>query len=1748
MLIACLSLLVTALSLLAIPSFAAAETQLPRIIDEDMTWTEAGSPYVGDSSDILPGVTVTVEPGVTTKLSGKLNVDGTLNVDGSPGNHVLFTSIEDSAPGQWGGIDFWEGSTGSIDYADLRYGGSVIGYMMQTVEDISITNSTFTWTIGFGIYVKGGAPTITDNTFSDNSVGIVVLGPSEPIISGNTIERGQLGISYYGSPWAPSGPMHVTGNTIRNNGGNGLLINMVGGFGWQGGEVTGNTITNNSGRAIYLEGGGPLGGIPQEINQNTATGNGCNCVYLDQVHITEPTTWRPGLTFVLGGAVNILSPLTILGGVVVKGEGIHNSRLKVTLGDLEILGSAGNRVTFTSLADDSYGGDTNGDGGATQPTPADWGGITVNGPGRAIIEQARLLYGGRMDFSSDDRGMLSIKEPSWAPTSIRNSTIAHAQIGIYVYEFGGPLPVVMNNTIRDNFSQGVYKLPGAILEAPDNDWGCDSGPRPFGCGDRVNEYVLPTPFATREEVNDNLFGTEAQGGEGAEPVSMSTGSFFHSHTDLQLTGKSNPLEFTRTYNSQDGADAGLGRGWSHNALLVASELESGDVDIRRADGRRDTYTFTDPDYDPPSGIHDALVKNPDATFTLTTLDRTVYNFDQTGRIASITDDHDQAITYDYDGNGRLASMTDSSDQSLSFAYNSTNYITSVSDSTGRTVAYTYDADGNLETVTDPLNGVATYTYDSADRMTSIKDPEDRTFITNTYDTQDRVVSQQDGEGNDWSISYQEGQTEVTEPEGGTKIYNFDTALRVTSETDQIGNTTSYRYDSNGNIDQITRPGGAQYSFTYDSDGNLVSETHPESGTRTYTYDAQNRLTDHTDARSNSWSFTWSAANDLTDVIDPKANTTSLTYDSAGLPLTITDPENHTTAFAYDSRGNLTSSTNPLNDETTYTYDARNYQTSKTEPGKNPATYDRNALGDLLSTTDPESSTTGFTYNKNGELLTLTDPESNTWQIERNLLDRPTAIIDPKLNRTEISYDANLNPTSVTDRRGNTTSYTYDPANRITLITRPEGGIYSFDYNARGNVAALTDPRNKTSSYTYDLVDRLTNVDEPEATSTSYTYDTEHNLTSTTDPRNSTTSYTYDSLNLMTQMDQPLGKQTSYTYDKVQNQKTKTTAAGTLDYQYDAADQLTNIKEGAQTLRSFGYDPIGRLDQATDDAGTTIAVQYDQVDRPTQITDGLGQTTNRSYDANGNLTSQADSRGTIGYAYDELDRLTSLTDPQSQAVSFDYDNEGNLITQGLPNAVDTVNTFDKDGRMTRTKSTKSTSILQDFKYTYDTVGNPTSKQDKGGRRTSYSYDGLNRLTRESTGRLACKKRPSTTNRRRYCLSRIRRKQDRFTSYSKLYRFTNYAYDKAGNRTRAGSKEYAYDALNQLQSSTDGTTYAYDGAGRLTQKTKGVDTTTFSWDLLDELTQVQDPQGTTTYSYDALNRRSAKTAGGNTEIAHYGDLADVPTFDTDGTGQLTTSYVSAWPDVSSHTDTTNNLLSSQVNLSRQASIDQVLGPVAPINPVKGLSGTKDPAGLVEERENSQTSYPLADAHGDITAVTDSAGSVSSSHSYDPWGIQNSASQREMGYLGAYLRRSDLDTGLTQMGARQYEPSLARFMSEDRVLGRSSMGQSWNRHSYVYNRPLVLYDLDGEIPCLVGPLRPICRKLIIEGGKAGARAIRSITWKDVKNFGIGCVGGAGGVLLVVTPSTPAPAVWVVAGVGGCVFGGTSQAVTGTNWIPPM
>jgi len=1522
-------------------------------VSHSQTWNDGGTPVKFTSAvTVSSGVALTITEGVLIE-NPDMTVKGTLKVEGTAKKPVTLVGAEGKGSNEWCSIAFESGSGASvIEHAELKNAGSCgKGVVAINASSPTIKNSTFAQDSFYAIKAKeGGSPEIANNVVTEGGSGI-----------------------FYKAASKQTGEVNIHDNLIQGGGLGGIVVEIT-----STGTVTGKTMGSNivtgaTETAFFYEGVD----IPGDITGNTLFGNSEDVIKVKGT-VAHSETWSNGGTPVkfTNAGVTVASGATL---TITKGVFLKNPNMTVK-GTLKAEGTSAEPVIFTGIKEEAKG---------------EWCGISFeSGAGASVLNYAEVRYGG-----SCSAGAIAIKASS---PKITNSTFAHSSAyAIKVTESGAP-KIEWDRFVDD--ASGLSYGGTGKLSALHNDWGCKSGPKPSGCGAAVTTNILWEPPAELRELEGHCRGV-SQCGKGADPVSLATGALDYSHRDLLLTNKSKvPLEFTRSYSSASSVDTGMGPGWSQSGLASATELESGEVLVVRQDGRQDVYEKAKSGYKAPSGVTDKLEK-VEGAFELTTLQNTVYAFDSSGRIGSVTDDHGLKTIYAYNTEGRLATITDPSAQTLTFSYNSSNHITLVKDSTGREVKYAYSATGDLETVTDALGGVTKYAYDASHRLTSITDPRGNTILKNIYDSQGRITEQEDGLKDLWKLKYSAGETIVTEPQGGKLAYGFDSQDRVVSETDQLGNRTVTVYDGAGNVSEVIQPGGGKWVFGHDAAGNLTSAKDPEGGERKYEYDGQNRLTAFTDARGNTWKYEWSKANDLTKITDPESGETTFTYNESGQPLTVTDPDKHKTEFSYDSRGNQLSVTDPLSHKTSFEYSSRNYLTSKTLPGLKAESFERNALGDLLARTTPEGNKTKYTYDANGLPTQITDPAEDVWKIVYNAMERPTTYTDPAEQQTKVSYNGDLKPTKVVNRRGKETTYAYDAANQLTEVDGPEGGDWTYGYDSRGNRSSVIDPREFETTYEYDALNRMTEAKEPLATTTKYGYDANGDLTSVTDPRGNTSSYVFDKLGRLTEVAQPLEKTTKYGYDAAGNQLSKTTAAGILEYTYDAANRLASIASGKATLRSFGYDSANRRTSATDAEGHKIEIGYNNDGLVTTINDGRGQSLTRSYNSRGLLTKQEDGRGTLKYEYDKLGRMTSLTDPQGKALSFAFDPEGDLTEVKRPSGVTTTNVYNEAGRLAETTSKDASSAtLEALKYGYDAAGNVLSRTDSRlEEETTYAYDALNRLTEFNP--------PGEGS-------------------------TAYGYDEAGNRTEAGATTYEYNALNQLTKASDGTTYSYDGAGRMTNKESEAGKTSYEWDLFDHLAQAEGPSETASYAYDGLERLSERKAGGNTQIVHYGDLTDLPTYDANGEGKTTTSYV------------------------------------------QGAHG------LVEQRSGEATSYPLADAHGDLTAITGPTGTVESRQTYDPWGTQLSGPTLEMGYLGAWERRADPTTSLIQMGARSYSQELGVFLTEDPVLVTVGFSQLNNRYAYAADRTPNLTDLTGRNPF----------DSLIEGGEGIVES-----WaEDPTNFG--------------------------------------------------
>jgi len=172
--------------------------------------------------------------------------------------------------------------------------------------------------------------------------------------------------------------------------------------------------------------------------------------------ISSNTTWSTsGSPYIVDANLTVSAgaTLTISPGVVVKFNG--TTRTMFVNGVVSAIGNAGSRIVFTSLQDDSIGGDSGGDG-ATSGAPGQWFMIQVKAPG-SQFQFVDIRYGGN---GSSDIGYGSLEvSGSTATATIQDSTITYSQrSGLRV---GGGTATVQRTMIEHN-AVGVADNGGVV--------------------------------------------------------------------------------------------------------------------------------------------------------------------------------------------------------------------------------------------------------------------------------------------------------------------------------------------------------------------------------------------------------------------------------------------------------------------------------------------------------------------------------------------------------------------------------------------------------------------------------------------------------------------------------------------------------------------------------------------------------------------------------------------------------------------------------------------------------------------------------------------------------------------------------------------------------------------------------------------------------------------------------------------------------------------------------------------------------------------------------------------------------------------------------------------------------------------------------------------------------------------------------------------------------------------------------------
>jgi RHS repeat-associated protein len=677
--------------------------------------------------------------------------------------------------------------------------------------------------------------------------------------------------------------------------------------------------------------------------------------------------------------------------------------------------------------------------------------------------------------------------------------------------------------------------------------------------------------------------------------------------------------------------------------------------------------------------------------------------------------------------------------------------------------------------------------------------------------------------------------------------------------------------------------------TFDADGKLLSIQNLDGRTINLTYDA---LTSR-----------------LSQVTDDIGSSITFAYNAQGLISTITDQGARYWQFGYDSNNNLTSVTNPDSTVKIYHYDDPDFVHALTgitdERGTDFATYAYNTDGKAVASYHSgNAGRVDITYGTNGT-RTVTNGRSVTSTydvITQQKTGLVAGIAGPgcsscSASDTQYYYDAGSNKLVKKVDKGHTTLFGAYANNSLPGYV--ERGVGTAE--AQRTVYQF-DPRfvNLPTTITKETVSGITGL----YSTTNRTYDDYGNTTQVLYQ-----GYSGDGQQALTP------RQIDYTYDgplhqlsQVDGPRTDVQDIWSFEYYPNDVAQGSNrarLKRvtgpGNQVwIDNIQYSATGERLSEQRPNGLQIAYSYypgnDRLASVTKNGGGAAQITRWTYLPTGEVqtvTVAADTVNatTVTLEYDDARRLVGIRDGLNNLRRFELNSEGGVESEETYNVSGSLEAsisrvFDDYNRLTQTATANEVNSSS-----YGTDGLVTQTIDGNYSATTYTYDGLQRITSTTQLVAGVSRTISYTYNSNADITSVK------TPYTTSYDVddygdvekvmspdtdtTSYVHDAAGNVV---SKQDAlgrtttrqYDGLNRpvnvdAEGTLDDLAYTYDsctnGTGRLCSIQNGYSTVNYAYDVFGNITSHQGLG----YQYDAAGRISGITYPSGTQVTYTFDAA-------------------------------------------------------------------------------------------------------------------------------------------------------------------------------------------------------------------------------------------------------------------------------------
>ncbi|MER5863542.1 polymorphic toxin type 24 domain-containing protein [Kitasatospora sp. NPDC002040] len=994
------------------------------------------------------------------------------------------------------------------------------------------------------------------------------------------------------------------------------------------------------------------------------------------------------------------------------------------------------------------------------------------------------------------------------------------------------------------------------------------------------------------------------------------------------------------------------------------------------------------------------------------------------------------------------------------------------------------------TVTDPNAKTVTVTYDALGRTTAVWSAG-RTPASQANANQTFAYSVSNTTGTPSTVT-----TSSLTRDGSPPVYKRQMAL-----LDGFGRTRQTQSSPAGPGD----PGRMVTDTRYDSQGRARSQTAPwytenaPSGTLLAAADsdipAQTRTTFDGLSRPVTTAL-WSKGVQQSQTVTsyPGADRTDIVPPQGSWPTTtLTDGRGRTTEFwQYTTPATTGVATDAA--VTRYTYTPAGQQATRVDAMGNTWSYGYDLRGRQTTATDPDTGTTTSTYDAASRVATTTDAKQQVLAYTYDLMGRKTGLYDGTVTGAKQlaawTFDtvAKGKPTSSTRYVGGITGQTYtttvtgyDDAYRTTgsTVTIPgtevgqaAGTTYTYTAGATydqatGNLKEVSKPAlgglpYEEIGYSYNGYGQL--ISYGGAT----TYDAQTAYDAFGRPIRSTINPWASQVVTTTDYDQATGRVRSLFLDK---QTSTTGVVQQTSYTYNPSGTITSITDvpdnnpAATSRQCFTYDALGRMTTAWTDTGTITTpdpLQHKTLDQ--------GACTNTT-PTSGAI---APSKTTVGganaywqdYTYDLTGNRKTLTqhDPAGDTTkditttqTFGAPGTVNTPTQPLtsgggtggPHALLTAKTtgsvgtneYDATGNTTKIANPKNSRTLK-AGYVIKSGENVRSNSVQ----LAMQADGNLVLTSLRTGNVLW----SSNTANHPGAKATMRDDGNFVVYDTAQNvlWSSNTAIGAGSGYFAAVQDdglflvYAPGYQSKWSSSTWNAIDAAAGA-------------TLTWNTEGKLASTTQGTATTTYLYDADGNQLIRRNPGKTTLNLGGDEL---VYDTNAKTFIGTRYY----------------------------------PIP-----GGLTIVRTGAGTAPGAFVAQ----LADHHGTDTASIDLSTLAVTRRPTDPFGNPRDTLPKASAWAGnqGFIDGTkDNTTGLTNLGARQYQPTTGRFISPDPILDPADP-QQWNGYAYSNNNPINFSDPSGlKLQC-GGGSAPSCPKDNTLGGQGVGDVDPTMEYKPKTKTGL-------------------------------------------------